>query len=117
MWPDLFFSILTGVCDEGLVGLDLVELSPNCDNGATAPLAAKVLFEAMRQIAKEHRAGPAEVAINWLLKDEDVIPIPGAKTKSQIESNIHATQWRLKKDEISRLTAISDSLELNWDSV
>ena len=35
----------------------------------------------------------AEVAINWLLKEEDIIPIPGAKKKSQIESNIHATQW------------------------
>jgi aryl-alcohol dehydrogenase-like predicted oxidoreductase len=73
------------------------------------------LFEAMRQIAKEHDVGPAEVAINWLLKDEDVVPIPGAKKKSQIESSIHATRWCLRKDEISRLTAISDSLELNWD--
>jgi agmatinase len=47
MWPDLFFTILTGLCDERLVGLDLVELTPNCDNGVTAPLAAKVLFEAI----------------------------------------------------------------------
>jgi agmatinase len=47
MWPDLFFSILTELCDERLVGLDLVELSPSCDNGVTAALAAKVLFEAI----------------------------------------------------------------------
>jgi len=47
MWPDLFFTILTGLCDERLAGLDLVELSPNCDNGVTATLAAKVLFEAI----------------------------------------------------------------------
>ena len=47
MWPDLFFAILTGVCDERLAGLDLVELSPGCDNGATAALGAKVLFEAI----------------------------------------------------------------------
>jgi agmatinase len=47
MWPDLFFTILTAVCDERLAGLDLVELSPNCDNGATAVLAAKALFEAI----------------------------------------------------------------------
>jgi diketogulonate reductase-like aldo/keto reductase len=50
-----------------------------------------------------------------LLKEEDIIPIPGAKKKSQIESNIHATQWCPEKDEISRLTAITDNLELNWD--
>ena len=47
MWPDLFFSVLTELCDERLVGLDLVELSPNCDNGVTSALAAKVLFEAI----------------------------------------------------------------------
>jgi myo-inositol catabolism protein IolS len=76
---------------------------------------SQVLFETIRQIAKEYSVSPAEVAINWLLKEEDIIPIPGAKKKSQIESNIHATQWCLKKDEISRLTAITDDLELNWD--
>ena len=76
---------------------------------------SKVLFETIRQIAEEHDASPAEVAINWLLKEKDVIPIPGAKKKSQIGSNVHATQWCLRQDETSRLTAVADSLELNWD--
>jgi agmatinase len=59
MWPDLFFTILTGLCDERVAGLDLVELSPNCDNGVTAPLAAKVLFEAICAVesAKNKNAG------------------------------------------------------------
>lgn len=69
----------------------------------------------MREIAENHDVSPAEIAINWLLKDKEVIPIPGAKKRSQIESNIHATQWRLSKDEISRLNAITDNIELNWD--
>jgi agmatinase len=47
LWPDLFFTILTVLCDERLAGLDLVELSPNYDTGATAVLAAKILFEAI----------------------------------------------------------------------
>ena len=69
----------------------------------------------MREIAENHDVSPAEIAINWLLKDKEVISIPGAKKRSQIESNIHATQWRLSKDEISRLNAITDNVELNWD--
>ncbi|MHA2074338.1 MAG: aldo/keto reductase [Candidatus Hodarchaeales archaeon] len=77
-------------------------------------IRSQKLFEAMRQIAKENDVSPAEVAINWLLKDKDIIPIPGAKKKSQIENNIHATQWNLTKDEISRLTTITNNLELNW---
>jgi len=55
MWPDLFFTILTGLCDERVAGLDLVELSPNCDNGVTAPLAAKVLFEAICAVESAKR--------------------------------------------------------------
>jgi agmatinase len=47
MWPSLFLTILVALCDERVAGLDLVELCPNCDNGVTAPLAAKVLFEAI----------------------------------------------------------------------
>lgn len=47
MWPDLCFGILTRVCDERLVGLDLVEVSPGHDNGITAVLGAKILFEAI----------------------------------------------------------------------
>lgn len=47
MWPDLCLSILTGLCDERLVGLDLVELSPPCDSGITAVLGARIIFEAI----------------------------------------------------------------------
>jgi len=77
--------------------------------------SSRGLFTLMREIAENHNVSPAEVAINWLLKDKEVIPIPGAKKRSHIESNIHATQWSLSKDEIFRLSAITDNLELNWD--
>ena len=76
---------------------------------------ARELFTALREIAKSHDVSPAEVAINWTLKEKEVIPIPGAKKRSQIESNIHATKWKMSKDEISRLNTISKNLELNWE--
>jgi aryl-alcohol dehydrogenase-like predicted oxidoreductase len=43
---------------------------------------SKALFGTMRQIAEKHDASAAEVAINWLLKEKDIIPIPGAKKES-----------------------------------
>lgn len=72
------------------------------------------LFQLMREIAENHDGTSAEVALNWLLKEKDIIPIPGAKKKMHIESNIHATQWKLTKDEYSQLTKITNDLELNW---
>ncbi|NHJ87963.1 MAG: aldo/keto reductase [Asgard group archaeon] len=74
---------------------------------------AKPLFDLMKVIAKNHNATPAEVAINWLLKDDFVIPIPGAKKTNHVDSNIHATQWKLTKDEIVQLTAVSDKLDFD----
>jgi len=78
-------------------------------------VSCKELFTALREIATNHDVSPSEVAINWLLKDDEVLPIPGAKKISHIESNIHATEWRMTKDEIKRLTTITDNLEINWD--
>ena len=77
--------------------------------------SSQELFSIMKEIAKNHEVSPAEVAINWLLKDDFVIPIPGAKKRSHIESNIHATKWRLTNDEISQLSSISEKTEINWD--
>lgn len=45
--PDQVLSIISGVCDERVAGLDVVEVAPNYDTGATAVLASKVLFEAI----------------------------------------------------------------------
>jgi len=47
MSPDLRFTILARACDERLAGLDLVEVSPHYDNGITAALGAKIIFEAI----------------------------------------------------------------------
>ena len=73
------------------------------------------LFKTLKEIAANHNVTPSEVAINWLLKDTDIIPIIGSAKINHIESNIHATQWSLSSDEISRLDSVSNNLELNLD--
>jgi aryl-alcohol dehydrogenase-like predicted oxidoreductase len=77
--------------------------------------ATQELFKTLREIAKKHEVTPAEIAINWLLKDPDIIPIIGSAKISHIESMIHATQWLLSEDEISQLNKVSDNLELNLE--
>ena len=60
------------------------------------------LFKTLKEIAKDNEVTPAEIALNWLLKDNDIIPIIGSSKIEHLKSNIHATQWSLSKDEISR---------------
>ena len=67
----------------------------------------------MNEIAKNHEISPSEVAINWILKQKDITPIPGAKKIQHVKSNIHSMQWKLIKDEYNQLTKATDNIELN----
>lgn len=43
--PSLLLDLLSDVIDKRVVGFDLVEVAPNYDNGNTAVLASKIIFE------------------------------------------------------------------------
>jgi aryl-alcohol dehydrogenase-like predicted oxidoreductase len=59
------------------------------------------LFRAMDAIAAARGKTLAQVAINWLLTNEDVnvIPIPGMKNIRQVSDNLGALSWKLTKEE------------------
>ncbi len=48
--PSSVLAVLSRICDSRIVGLDLVEVSPNYDTGITAALASRLLFEAIAAI-------------------------------------------------------------------
>ncbi|MEM2387187.1 MAG: agmatinase [Candidatus Bathyarchaeia archaeon] len=48
----ILLDILCGVCNERVIGFDVVEVAPNYDNGISAIQAAKVIFEALCSIEK-----------------------------------------------------------------
>jgi len=51
----MLFDILCHVCDEYVVGFDVVEVAPDYDNGISAIQAAKVIFELLCQIEKSKK--------------------------------------------------------------
>ncbi|KAI7840283.1 hypothetical protein COHA_006065 [Chlorella ohadii] len=55
---------------------------------------------------------PAQVALNWLIC-KGAVPIPGAKSQAQAESNVGALGWRLSEGDVSELDelAIEGSLK------
>ena len=61
----------------------------------------------LRQLAEKYSRTPAQVALNWLIAQGDVIPIPGAKTAKQAQENAGALGWRLTDDEIAQLEQVS----------
>lgn len=61
----------------------------------------------LRTIGEKYNRTPAQVALNWLIVQGNVIPISGVKTAEQVEQNAGALGWRLTDDEISQLDQIS----------
>jgi aryl-alcohol dehydrogenase-like predicted oxidoreductase len=61
----------------------------------------------LRQFGEKYGRTPAQVALNWLIAQGNVIPIAGAKTAQQVRDNAGALGWRLTDDEIAHLEEVS----------
>ena len=58
----------------------------------------------LREIGERHGTGPTQVAIRWLIENDSVLPIPGAKNGTQAVANAQALTFGLAPDEIEVLT-------------
>ncbi|MEM7713361.1 MAG: aldo/keto reductase [Cyanobacteria bacterium P01_A01_bin.68] len=61
----------------------------------------------LRIIGEKYNRTPAQVALNWLIAQGNVIPISGVKTAEQVRQNAGALDWKLSDDEITQLEEIS----------
>ncbi|WP_022729840.1 aldo/keto reductase [Fodinicurvata sediminis] len=57
----------------------------------------------LQGVAARQDANPAQVAIAWLLRQEDVIAIPKAGTAAHVEENRAALDLQLSEDDLSEL--------------
>lgn len=65
------------------------------------------VLEKLNQLGEKYSKTPAQVALNWLICQPGVIPIPGIKTAAQVEQNAGALGWELSADESIELAQIS----------
>jgi pyridoxine 4-dehydrogenase len=56
------------------------------------------------EIADNHGATPAQIALAWLLQIPGTLPIPGTSSVAHLEENLAAAQIQLSDEEIARLT-------------
>jgi agmatinase len=52
----VLLDMLQGICDDRVVGFDVLEIAPNYDQGVSAIQAAKVIFEMLCFLEKSRRA-------------------------------------------------------------
>ncbi len=65
------------------------------------------VFSSLERIGEKYDKTPAQVALNWLIAQGNVIPIPGAKNAEQAKQNAGALGWSLSPEEVESLGNIS----------
>ncbi|RKR73419.1 aldo/keto reductase [Frondihabitans australicus] len=107
-------GFLTGTIDASRTfepGADLRASIPRFEPAALEQNVA--LVDGVRAIASERGATPGQVALAWLLTQEPwIVPIPGTTKLARVEENSAAADLELTADEVARLTALSDSIEI-----
>ena len=61
----------------------------------------------LRDIGQRHDKTPAQVALNWLIGQGNVVPIPGAKNAEQAKQNAGALGWSLAAEEREKISQVT----------
>jgi aryl-alcohol dehydrogenase-like predicted oxidoreductase len=74
---------------------------------ADALAANAAIVDIVRAVAAAHEATPAQVSLAWVLAQGDhVIPIPGTRRRTHLETNVAAAGLELTADELARLDTL-----------
>ena len=57
----------------------------------------------LNELGEKYTKTPAQVALNWLICQPGVIPIPGIKSAAQVEQNAGALGWELSAEDVMDL--------------
>lgn len=80
-------------------------LDPRFSQSGLAKL--QPVIDTLRAIGDRYERTPAQVALNWLIGQGDVVPIPGAKNASQASQNAGALGWALDAEARSQLDQVT----------
>ncbi|KAJ7564206.1 hypothetical protein O6H91_02G007000 [Diphasiastrum complanatum] len=116
---------LKQVCDE--LGITLIAYSPIAQgilsgkytpsNPPTGPrgriynkeFLTKVapVLDKLKELGQQYGKTSTQVALNWLVAQKNVVPIPGAKSASQAQEFAGALGWSLSSEEVQELRDVA----------
>ncbi len=75
---------------------------------------AQPLLETIKNISAKYEMSMAQVALNWLIRDQEVVAIPGATSISQLEKNISAIEYNISDQDFSLLDKQVNKFNPRW---
>src|SRR2546426_161928 len=68
----------------------------------------------LASIARRHGCSVSQVALSWLLANQMVVPIPGAKNEAQAEENVGSTKHLLTNAELTELDTAYELVDIDY---
>ena len=93
---------LTGKYSAQVKASGLRRLLPTFNRKAMEAL--QPVIELVRQIGERYGKSSSQVALRWLIENEHVLPIPGAKNSRQAAENVGALSFSLTPEEVEKLS-------------
>jgi aryl-alcohol dehydrogenase-like predicted oxidoreductase len=100
-YSPLAMGALTGKYSAGTRASGLRRFLPNFNRKSME--AVKPVVDLLRRIGGRYSKNPSQVALRWLLENENVLPIPGAKNGRQAAENVGALSFSLTPEEFELL--------------
>jgi aryl-alcohol dehydrogenase-like predicted oxidoreductase len=103
-WSPLGSGLLTGKYAKGSTEEKRLDKTPQFKERSERNMK---IVDTVVEVAKVAGKTPAQVALNWLRANRNVIPIIGARKFSQFEDNMKCLDWNLEARQIARLNEVS----------
>ena len=68
----------------------------------------------LSDIARRHESSISQVALSWLLANQIVVPIPGAKNEAQAQENVGSTKHQLTHAELVELDEAYELVDIDY---
>ncbi|XP_040940756.1 uncharacterized oxidoreductase At1g06690, chloroplastic [Gossypium hirsutum] len=105
---------LLGSTQSALIGKYKPENPPSGPRGRiyTPEFLTKLrpLLIRIKEIGGNYGKTPTQVVLNWLIAQENVVPIPGAKNAAQAKEFVGALGWRLSNEEVDELRSLASEI-------
>ncbi|RXH90272.1 hypothetical protein DVH24_032629 [Malus domestica] len=69
------------------------------------------LLNRIKEIGEKYSKTNTQVVLNWLIAQDNVVPIPGAKNGEQAAEFAGALGWRLNSEEVAELRALATKIK------
>ena len=107
---------LTGKIDESSSFADNDIRSRNPRFTQEAIKANRAVVELLEQIAANHEATPAQIALAWLLAQKPwIVPIPGSRKLHRLDENIGAVDIQLTADDLNEIAEAMSQIQVVGD--